>query len=438
MTHHKFTQLAAALAVGLSGSYASAAGFQLLEQNLSGLGNAYAGSAAVAENASTIFFNPAGMTQLKDREFSGGMAVISPSFKFTNNGSSVGQLGTAGTGGDAGRTGYVPNAYMSWALDKDLYVGAGFSAPFGLKTEFSTPWVGSAQANSFDVKTYNFNPSVAYRVNDAVSVGGGISWQRLEAEYKRAVAVGVVGVPATAVFPASPLTATISGESVGWNVGALFKLSSDSKVGVSYRSRVDYDLKGDISVTGPSGAVNAGGSSGAKASLTLPDTFILSGTHRLSNKWELLGDLAFTGWSSIPKLDLVRTTATTTAAAGSVAQTLDTDFRDTWRLAVGANYRYADDLTLKFGIAFDQAPVKGTSTRLVSLPDNDRTQLAAGAQWKLSSGATLDLGVSYLFIDKASIDNNQASATQTQNRGRVTGSFDGSAWILGAQYSVPF
>jgi long-chain fatty acid transport protein len=434
----KYTNLVAALVMGVFSGYASAAGFQLLEQNVSGLGNAYAGSAAVADNASTIFFNPAGMTQLKDREFSAGLAVIAPTFKFSDNGSSVGQLGGAGNGGDAGRTGYVPNAYMSWAINKDVYVGAGFSAPFGLKTEYSSPWQGSAQANSFDVKTYNFNPSIAYRVNDAVSVGAGVSWQRLEAEYKRLVAVGIVGVPATAVFPASPLTATISGESTGWNVGALFTLSPVTKVGVSYRSTVEYDLKGDIAVNGPSGAVNAGGSSGAKASLKLPDTLILSGTHRLSNTWELLGDLAFTGWSSIPKLDLVRTTATTTAAAGTIAQRLDTDFRDTWRLAMGANYHYADDLTLKFGVAYDQTPVKGASTRLVSLPDNDRTQLSAGAQWKMNSGSTLDVGVSYLFIDKSSIDNNQTSASPSQNRGRVTGNFDGSAWILGAQYSMPF
>ncbi|RFO96275.1 long-chain fatty acid transporter [Rhodoferax lacus] len=429
----KYTKLATAIAVGMVSTYASAAGFQLLEQNVSGLGNAYAGSAAVADNASTIFFNPAGMTQLKDREFSGGLAVIAPSFKFSDNGSSVGRLAGTGNGGDAGQTGYVPNAYMSWAINKDLYVGAGFSAPFGLKTEYSSPWLGAAQAVSFDVKTYNFNPSVAYRVNDMVSVGAGVSWQRLEAVYKRVVGVGVAGVPgaATAVFPASPLTASISGESTGWNAGVLFNVSPETKVGASYRSTVNYNLTGDITVTGPSSVLNTAGTSGAKASLTLPDTFIVSGTRQLSKQWEILGDVAYTGWSSIPKLDLVR-------SSGVIAQTLDTDFRDTWRVAVGANYRYSDAMVLKFGFALDQTPVKGASTRLVSLPDNDRTQISTGAQWKLANGSTLDLGLSYLFIDRASIDNNQSSATQAANRGRVTGSYDGSAWIVGAQYSVPF
>jgi long-chain fatty acid transport protein len=210
-------------------------------------------------------------------------------------------------------------------------------------------------------------------------------------------------------------------------VGALFNVSPETKVGVSYRSTVTQNTTGDIAVTGPSAAFNSSQSSGAKADLKLPDTFILSGTHQLNNTWELLGDVSWTGWSSIPKLDLVRT-------SGVVAQTLDTDFRDTYRVAVGANYRYRDDLTLKFGLAVDQSPVKAETTRLVSLPDADRTQLSTGVQWKLSNGAKLDVGVAYLTIADTSINNNQLAKA----RGLVVGTYSGSAWILGAQYSMPF
>ena len=133
------------LALGLATGQASAAGFQLLEQNASGIGNAYAGSAAVAENASTIFFNPAGMTQLKDREISVGFSAVRPTFKFDNRGSSVGALGAAGEGGDAGSWAFIPNGYMSWALNKDVYAGIGFGAPFGLVTEYDNPWLGGAR-----------------------------------------------------------------------------------------------------------------------------------------------------------------------------------------------------------------------------------------------------------------------------------------------------
>jgi long-chain fatty acid transport protein len=415
-------KLISAVVVGMCSSYASASGFALLEQNLSGLGNSYAGSAAVAENASTIFFNPAGMTQLKDREFSGGLAVIAPSFKFTNKGSSVGVLAASGDGGDAGRTGYVPNAYMSWALSKDLYVGAGFSAPFGLKTEYNNPWVGAAQATSFSIETYNFNPSVAYRVNSAVSVGGGLNWQRIDAQYKRAASV------ASAVGAASTVTATLTGSAWGWNAGGLFTVSPATKFGVSYRSNITQETTGDIVVTGPSAALNALQTSGAKASLKLPDSWIFSATHQVSDKWQLLGDVSFTGWSSIPKLDLVRTTT------GATAQTIKSDFRDTWRIAAGATYKYNPTTNLKFGVAFDQTPVQSASERLVSLPDNDRTQISVGSQYLLGNGSTLDLGLAYLMIGESSINNNQTAL----GRGTVTGSFSGNAVIVGVQYSMPF
>ncbi len=427
MIQPKYTKLVAALSLGMLSSYACAAGFQLLEQNVSGLGNGYAGSAAVAENASTIFFNPAGMTQLKEREFSAGVAAIGPSFKFSDNGSSTGAFTGAGNGGDAGSWAAVPNAYLSWALNKDLYVGVGLSAPFGLKTEYSSPWIGSAQSNSFSVETLNLNPSIAYRVNDAVSIGGGVSYQHIDAKYKRLAATGAVGPFPVGVTSTSTVTAKLSGDAWGWNVGALFALSPATKVGVSYRSTVTQDMTGDIAVTGPNATFNGSQSSGAKASLKLPDTAILSATHQLDNKWQLLGDISWTGWSSIPKLDLVRN-------SGAIAQTLDTDFRDVWRVAVGGNYQYRPDMKLKFGLAFDQTPVKGAATRMVSLPDSDRTQLSAGAQWALAGGSTLDLGLAYLMFADASIHNDQT----LKARGLVSGNYTGNAVLLGVQYSMPF
>lgn len=414
-------KLVPAVIIGLLAGNASAAGFQLLEQNASGLGNAYAGSAAVAENASTIFYNPAGMTQLKEREFSTGVTAVGTSFKFNDQGSSVGFLTGTGTGGNGGGWGVIPNAYMSWAMNKDVYLGLGVGAPFGLKTEYDNPWVGAAQSTMFEVKTYNINPSVAYKVNDQVSVGAGVSWQRLTADYKRQVAV------VSQLYASSPLELDLAGDSWGWNVGALFTLSPSTKIGVSYRSTVSYDLTGNINVTGPSSAVNTAASSGAKASLKLPDTFILSGTHQLSDKVQLLGDVSWTGWSSIPKIDILR-------SSGAMAQTLDTDFRDSVRVAVGASYQYTGDVKLKFGLAYDQTPVKGAGTRLVSLPDNNRTWFSTGAQWAVSKDSVLDVGATYLLLGTSQIDNNQALS----GRGTLTGEYKANVSILGLQYSRAF
>lgn len=401
---------------------AAASGFQLLEQNASGIGNAYAGSAAVAENASTIFFNPAGMTQLKAREVSFGVAAVKPGFEFSNRGSRAGVL--AGDGEDAGGWEAVPNAYLSWALTPDLYAGVGLSAPFGLVTDYDERWVGAAQSVSFEIRTYNINPSIAYRVNDKVSIGAGLSWQRMEAEYER-----IAGV--SGPFALSTAKLDVDGDAWGWNIGALFTLSPNMKVGVSYRSKVDHELDGKVKVSGPSPLLNAGGTSKADVDVELPETVILSVAQRLDDRWEMLGDVSWTGWSSVDRVDIVRTSG---PLAGSVAQTLKVEFKDTWRIALGANYQLNDAWRLKFGIARDQSPVKDRQRRLVALPDQDRTWLAFGAQWKISQDDTLDFGAAYIYVPETKIDNDQSP----EGRGRVTGKYDSRVWLVGAQYSMSF
>lgn len=381
---------------------ASASGFQLLEQNASGIGNAYAGSAAVAENASTIFYNPAGMTQLEGINVTGGVAGIRPSYKFANGASS--QTGT--NGGDAGSWAAVPNGYASWGLTKDLYVGLGISAPFGLKTEYTQGWVGQRQSLRFDIKTVNINPSIAYRVSDKVSLGFGVNWQRIEAEYLRATALG------------SLVKLNLDDSTWGWNAGALFTLSPSTKVGVSYRSSIKHNTTGSFS---------GASTDAAKADLEIPDTFILSVTQKLSDKWEMLGDLSRTGWSSIPRVNIMNATT----GSSTPAQVLDTDFRDTWRVALGANYQYTEAMKLKFGVAYDQTPVKRPETRLVSLPDNSRVWLSMGAQYRFSKVSTLDLGAAYLYLRDPAVNN-------TSNGILVNGTYSGSVWILGAQYSHAF
>lgn len=407
------------VALAFSGS-AVASGFQLLEQNASGIATSYAGSAAVAENASTIFFNPAGMTKLQARELSVGLAAVRPSFEFSDKGSAIAPATGTGTG-DAGSWAYIPNGYLSWAMNKDLYLGIGFSAPFGLMTEYDPTWVGRFQSIKFDIKTYNINPSIAYRVSDQVSFGFGINWQRMEAQYQRYAAV------VNAVTRATKVTLDADDDSWGWNAGALFDLSPATRIGVSYRSNIKHTLAGTLESTNQAVSPNVK----AEADIKLPDTFIVSLTQKLNDKWTLLGDLSWTGWGSVQKVKIYRTSG---AAPGSLAQTLDADFRDTWRVALGGVYKYNDSLDLKLGMAYDQSPVRSAEQRLVSLPDNNRLWLSGGAQWKLSKDASVDVGAAYLYVRDTGINNNQTAA----GRGRVVGSYDSSVLIVGAQFSQAF
>mgnify|MGYP000857363801 FL=1 len=244
----------------------------------------------------------------------------------------------------------------------------------------------------------------------------------------------------SAGYAGSTVTLKLDDDAWGWNVGALFTIAPATKIGVSYRSTIKYKTSGDITIYGDgtpaanataAGLTASGRASNAAASIKMPDTFILSATHKLNEQWELLADISWTGWSSIPKVDIIRTSGPLT---GSTAQTLDTAFDDAWRFAIGANYKIDDAWKLRMGLAYDQTPVPSAQHRLTSLPDNNRTWFAVGGQWKPNKTSALDLGLAYLYLKDPEIDNNQLAA----GRGYIKGNYNDSTWLFGAQYSMGF
>ena len=399
-----------ALLLAIFSGTASAAAFQLWEQNASGLGTAYAGSAAIADNASTVFFNPAGMTQLPGVQLSAGVTGVKPSYKFNNDGSTGPFLVSGGNGGDAGDWAAVPNAYMSWQLTPKLFLGLGISAPFGLATEYeSDNWVGRVHSIKSEIKTVNFNPSIAYRVNDKVSLGFGVNYQKIDAELS-------AGLPGAAQY------SRLKGDDAawGWNAGALFTLSPAMRVGVSYRSAIDYTLEGD--------ATTANSSTPVRADVKLPDTFILSVWQQVSDRWEAMGDLSYTRWNTLQSLNVI------SRNSGAQLTSESFNYDNAWRFAWGAAYKSSDALKLKFGIAYDRTPI-GDAERSARVPDNDRVWFSLGGQWNTGKTGKLDLGYAYLYVKDPSIE-------QTKVIGGVSntlrGSYDASAHIVGLQYSVGF
>lgn len=414
-----------------------ASGFQLTEQNASSIGNAFAGSAAVGENAATIYFNPAAMTRLQAREVSAGLSAVKPSIRFNDQGSSVGALIGSGEGGDAGHWGFLPNFYASWALSKDIYLGLGVGAPFGFKIEYDDRWLGAAQTQMFDVKMLNVNPSLAWRVSEKFSLGLGLNWQQGKMMYDRLAGVG-------AGFSNIKAKIELDDDTWGWNAGLLYEPSPTMRVGISYRSRMKYHMSGDVRLQSDGSAagnallpmlVAAGYQSKLKSSVTLPDTFIVSVAQQLSARWEMLGDISRTGWSSIDNFDIYHSSG---LRDGQRGQRIDANFRNSWRIAVGANYKYSDQWKLKYGIAYDQSLIKRTSTRITQLPDNDRVWLSFGAQWAPSKDSRLDLGAAYIFVRDARINKSIAVVPHGYAAGTVTGKYEGNLWVLGAQYSQAF
>lgn len=158
----RIDRLTAALALAACANLAQAAGFALIEQNASGLGNAYAGQAAAATNASTIFFNPAGMTCLPDRQVVMAGHLIKPKTEFSGGMSvNVPGVNDGGNGGDARGLALIPDAYFAFGLTPDVHLGTGLNTPFGLMTEYDSTWSGSTQAVESELKTINLNPSIA-------------------------------------------------------------------------------------------------------------------------------------------------------------------------------------------------------------------------------------------------------------------------------------
>ena len=292
---------------------AGASGFALLEQSASRLGTAFAGTAAAADDATTVFFNPAGMTQLEGRQLAAGLASgieITSEFRDAGSTAAFGQP-IGGAGGDAGDWNFVPGAYFTARLADDLAFGIGINAPFGLKLVYDDGWVGRFQALRSEIETINFNPSLAWRVNERFSIGAGISYQRVQAEltnavnYSAAVAQGVQQLVALGQLPAAAAPGVIAanagleggarvrGDDAGWgfNVGLLFDVSDTTRIGLAYRSAVEYDVSGTIRFTPPASIPNAiyasivaaASASGAPLSsgpvsvdLELPDSAILS------------------------------------------------------------------------------------------------------------------------------------------------------------------
>lgn len=406
-----FNRLGLGLTLVGCGGLAHASGFALIEQNASGLGNAYAGQAASAQDASTLFFNPAGMTLLPDSQLVLAGSLINPHAQFTGTVSPATVGG--GDGGDAGDLGFVPNAYFAYRVSPDIHVGVGLNAPFGLKTEYDSTWKGRTQAIKSELMTINLNPAIAWKASESLSLGAGLSIQYTEATLSNSA--NGAGI------------ATVHGDDYGWgfNLGLLWQPSAATRVGLAYRSQVDYTLKGDVEFSVASVANGP-----ITADATLPDSASLSLFHALSPKWELLADVTWTGWSDFKELRIVRDSGVT---LGVTPENWD----NSYRYSVGANYHLDDRLTLRGGVAYDETPVSD-AYRTARIPDESRTWLAFGAQYRLSDKSTLDFGYAHLFVKDASINKTEYANLPPVTPVTLSGTYEGSVDILSAQLTLNF
>ncbi|MDQ8203914.1 OmpP1/FadL family transporter [Pelagicoccus sp. SDUM812003] len=411
---------------------AHGAGFAIQEQGVSGLGNAFAGGAASAEDASTVYFNPAGMSLIDKPQLSAGLHAILPEASFTNQGSSTMGAPTQGGNATSDEGALVPNLYYVAPLNDDLVWGVGLSAPFGLTTEYDDDWVGRYVARKTELKTVLFNPSLAYRVSDKLSVGGGFSYLKGEAVLSNAIDMGLVflsqfqagGIPMNqqtmalagdiqANFGTGKYDGGVSlegdGEGWGFNLGLIYELSDATRLGAHYRSGISLDLSGQAtfevgplqSLLGPA-FMDQGGA----VSLDLPDSASVSMYHELNDRWTLMGDVTRTWWSDFQTLTIEFENP---SPPDSVIPEL---WEDVNKYSLGATYAFSDTLRGRFGVAYDESPVPNDEVRSPRIPDEDRMWLSLGLSIAASDSIDVHLAYTHIFVDDPVIDNSSHSAGQ--------------------------
>ena len=417
----KFNQSVLATAMLFAAGGVNAAAFQLAEVSTSGLGRAYAGEAAIADNASVVATNPALMSLFKTNQFSvGGVYVDS---KINMNGdvnvtsplamSQLNPKGLLASNSASHRSivpgSLVPNMYFVAPINDKFALGGGMNVNFGLKSEYDNKYNGGVFGGTTDLTALNLNLSGSYRVTEGFSAGLGLNAIYAQAKIERragaladaaqyvgnAVRAGAIQLPPTA----DPLLASLSrvqkdtiltqlqdkaAWAFVWNAGVMYQFNENHRIGLAYHSKVDIDFT-DHTATSLQ-AQRIGQEGGLK--LNLPDYLEFSGFHQLTEKFAMHYSYKYSHWSRLKNL------YATYHADGVEAFHKKMYYRNSSRVALGGTYNVDDKLTLRAGIAYDQAAA--TEHASAAIPDTDRTWYSVGATYKFTPNLSVDLGYAYL------------------------------------------
>ncbi|MGC7890941.1 outer membrane protein transport protein [Vibrio anguillarum] len=418
------TLLSLAVACGLfSVSNASqAAGFQLAEYSATGLGRAYAGEAAMADNASAQWRNPAMLTYLKGTQISVGAIYVNPNVD-VNGTVSHSLLGTTqASAKDFAHDAVIPNFYLSHQLNEQLVLGFALGTNYGMETELGNDFAASHFGNQASVITKEANLNVAYQVTTEFSIGGGVRY---------VIGEGHFGATAPAknalTLPQGTTLKYMEGEdnSWGWQVGTTWQINETNRIGASYKSEVMMDFDGHAK------GITYGAYKPGMMSVALPATAELASYHQLNEKLALHASVNWTDWSSFKEL---------TAVFPEKSDLIKSEnWEDNYRFALGATYQYDAKIALRTGIAYDTSAVDDKN-RTATIPETDRTWLSIGASYVATPQLTLDAGFTYIFAKDATINEprDASDATSAQIGGAFNGEVTGNVWLIGVQANYRF
>ena len=432
----KFTKTLIAASLAFVSADTFAAAFQLAEQNVSGLGRAYAGEASVADDASVVARNPALMTLFKEKQLSVAAIAVIPDVSLEGTGNGYGFDNSVLNDDSIAPSAIIPAAYFTMPVNDKVSVGFGAFSNFGLATEFNDDYAAGQIAGETEIVTVNMNASVAYKVSEQFSFGIGLNAIYAEAKIIRKFGVVPPVNPAIASIPASADAVNLEGDDMGYglNVGLMYKLDENSRFGFNYRTETDITFEGEYSNELPSfipGGLNGQLELPGSVEITLPAIAEFSGSHQLDEKLGLHYSVLWTGWSSFDSLE-----AQVTSPTGDKFSAFEKteDFSDAMRYSIGADYQYSENLLLRAGFAFDESPVSQKHLS-ISIPDTDRFWFSFGGNYAIDKNSNVDLGVSVLRGKTQTFTETVESDTLPQQW-----SFEskGHAVLVGAQYNYKF
>lgn len=433
-----FILMSAAGAVTLSNG-ASAAAFMLWEQDAASIGNYHAGTAAIADDASTAWYNPAGMIRLKNQQLVLGADPILTNFKYSGT-IGVNTIVSPFTGlpaaptpatAQGGSYNTVPFGHYVAPICDRVAIGMSIDVPFGLETDYGNNSFVRYSATLTQLKVVDFTPSIAVKITDQFSIGAGFDAQRLTAELDQ---VATAGVPGVLLLDTNSQN-TASDWGYGYRLGALFQFTPDTRLGVNYHSKVTHHAQGHSSLTGPLALPVGFSSTDAQESLnaftnvTLPATTSLSLFHDFCQTWDVMGSISYTQWSIFRDLVLQNIAGIQNGInTNNLVVDIGQHYHNAWNFAVGANYHPSNKWIIRTGVGFDETP-SNDNYRNLQIPDSDRIALALGAHYQAFKTVGFDAGWTHIFAMNTRINN----LTQVVGDETVTtnGSVSGNADVYG-------
>ena len=325
-------------AVAVSTAYA--AGFQLTEQSSLGLGRAYAGAGIVGDDLSAVHYNPAGMTLLEGTRFQAGTTWIALNADYN------GKDGDSENGRLKGQM--IPAGYVTHQVNDKIWLGFAMTVPFGMGTEYDRNWSQSQRGTNAKIYTFDMNPNIAWKVNDFLSVGAGISVQYAKAELGMGIEKDLMGMKNVSLGHGK-----VEADSWDWgfNLGVMISPTDKLRFGLAYRSAIEHDAEGTTKINGiPLAALGDldGQTFGMSTTIKTPDTVMLTGTWEATDQLRLSGLIRWANWSNFEELnienDVPASILSKVSAMGldsSMLTKLDVvnDWKDTWLFSVGADYK---------------------------------------------------------------------------------------------------